>query len=543
VNNNSVKHRHSDNGIIINDEFAAKIVAARTVNDDDDDATTHHHATKRNRTEKPAAAAAAAASTSQRSHSTTQNNGDGDDNEREQRQQQDADEQRPPASFFYRREVMLDRGTDALESLQSHSARATTSATTPTAAAAAAAAAATATPPQSDDVIFSSSAFTALGLTAAMCRNIADNLKLERPTVVQQEAIAHLVAHRDVMLKGKTGLGKVRAGFVTSRLFVTAGVCACVRVPGAGVCWRAPQTLCFLLPIIDWLQAQEAPRVSREQGTYAVVLAPTKELAAQIFDEARRVVAHAFHWLVPGMLSGGRKKKAEKASLRKGVSLLVATPGRLLDHLRTTSAFRCAPLRYLVLDEADRLLDAGFERDLSEIVSVLRERAHAPDSIQTVLTSATVHAGVASAATRVARMRNPLFIDADARTTRAPASSVPAAAATPHDGDRTAAAAAAAVGGDGDADERRDTKRRRRTRDSAADNDDGSANERSERDGGDDGERVRRDVAADNDDEDEEEDHGNITMPSQLQQHFVVVPYKLRLVALTAFVRLLAASR
>jgi len=74
---------------------------------------------------------------------------------------------------------------------------------------------------------------------------------------------------------------------------------------------------------------------------------------------------------------GGEKKKSEKARLRKGVTIVVATPGRLLDHLNTTQAFLVEDLQYLVLDEADRLLDLGFERALSEIVSILDSRAGA----------------------------------------------------------------------------------------------------------------------------------------------------------------------
>ncbi len=71
---------------------------------------------------------------------------------------------------------------------------------------------------------------------------------------------------------------------------------------------------------------------------------------------------------------GGEKKKSEKARLRKGVSILVATPGRLLDHLQTTASFKVEKLRYLVMDEADRLLDMGFEKDVKHIVRIIDER-------------------------------------------------------------------------------------------------------------------------------------------------------------------------
>jgi ATP-dependent RNA helicase DDX31/DBP7 len=75
---------------------------------------------------------------------------------------------------------------------------------------------------------------------------------------------------------------------------------------------------------------------------------------------------------------GGENKQKEKARLRKGVSILVATPGRLLDHLRSTTALKSDLLRWLVLDEADRLLDLGFEEDLNAIMADLTRRTGGP---------------------------------------------------------------------------------------------------------------------------------------------------------------------
>ncbi|CAN0106541.1 unnamed protein product, partial [Ectocarpus sp. 12 AP-2014] len=76
-------------------------------------------------------------------------------------------------------------------------------------------------------------------------------------------------------------------------------------------------------------------------------------------------------------LSGGERRKSEKARLRKGVTVLVCTPGRLLDHLKTTKCFRRDSLRWLILDEADRLLDMGFEKQVKEIVELLDQSARA----------------------------------------------------------------------------------------------------------------------------------------------------------------------
>lgn len=77
-------------------------------------------------------------------------------------------------------------------------------------------------------------------------------------------------------------------------------------------------------------------------------------------------VVRPFIWLVPGSISGGERRKSEKARLRKGVTILVCTPGRLLDHLKTTKCFRRDSMRWLILDEADRLLDLGFEKQARE---------------------------------------------------------------------------------------------------------------------------------------------------------------------------------
>lgn len=84
---------------------------------------------------------------------------------------------------------------------------------------------------------------------------------------------------------------------------------------------------------------------------------------------------------MPGYLAGGEKRKAEKARLRKGCNILVGTPGRLLDHIQRTAALKLSDVRYFVLDEADRMFDMGYEKDISgyvllieiviEIVSIL----------------------------------------------------------------------------------------------------------------------------------------------------------------------------
>lgn len=87
-----------------------------------------------------------------------------------------------------------------------------------------------------------------------------------------------------------------------------------------------------------------------------------------------------FIWLVPGMLVGGENRHHEKQRLRKGVVVLVATPGRLLDHLSLTESFVVSHLQWLILDEADRLLDMGFQQTLSKIVELLDQRSAMSDT-------------------------------------------------------------------------------------------------------------------------------------------------------------------
>ena len=78
-----------------------------------------------------------------------------------------------------------------------------------------------------------------------------------------------------------------------------------------------------------------------------------------------RYCKQPFTWVVPGYLIGGEKKKSEKARIRRGMNVLISTPGRLLDHLSSTKNLNLGRLHWLVMDEADRLLDMGYEKDVA----------------------------------------------------------------------------------------------------------------------------------------------------------------------------------
>jgi len=201
--------------------------------------------------------------------------------------------------------------------------------------------------------------FAQLGLDPVLLRAV-QALGYESPTPIQREGIPPILAGRDVIGTAQTGSGKTAA---------------------------------FLLPILQRIHGQPAGR------TRVLVLTPTRELAAQIED--------ALHGLARGgrirgkAVYGGVGMAPQEDALRRGVDVVIATPGRLLDHMgRRNVDFR--GLQVLVLDEADRMLDMGFLPDVRRIVETLpRER-------QTLLFSATMFPEVEALARNI--QRNPVRI-------------------------------------------------------------------------------------------------------------------------------------
>ena len=150
------------------------------------------------------------------------------------------------------------------------------------------------------------------------------------------------------------------------------------------------KTLSFLLPILhDLLPLSTNSYIDRSIGTLAIIISPTRELAKQISDVLEVLLklrlrppdaapddeenneTRLTRWLVSGLLTGGATRTHEKARLRKGIPILVATPGRLLDHLQNTFSFNVSKCRWLVLDEADRLMELGFADTIKGILACL----------------------------------------------------------------------------------------------------------------------------------------------------------------------------
>eukprot|EP00897_Mesotaenium_endlicherianum_P002092 jgi/Mesen1/1910/ME000143S00967 len=191
--------------------------------------------------------------------------------------------------------------------------------------------------------VFAAETFGELGLSSQLALHIEGHLGFKSPTHIQKAAIPPLLARQDVRRTSPLRPPPLLLSPALALSLVphAAGTCRCPTL------W-APPALAVSIDIV----------------------------AHGILGVAGKLVAR-FVWLVPGHVMGGENKAKEKARLRKGVTILVATPGRLLDHLRSTASFRTDNLEWLVLDEADRLLDLGFEKDIHEILALLDSRKRA----------------------------------------------------------------------------------------------------------------------------------------------------------------------
>ncbi|KAL2208800.1 putative ATP-dependent RNA helicase DBP7 [Sarocladium strictum] len=169
-------------------------------------------------------------------------------------------------------------------------------------------------------------------------------MRLVRPTAIQNKVVPHMMSSSgDAFVQAETGSGK---------------------------------TFAYLLPILHRVLLLSSKvggqKIHRDSGLFAIIVAPTRELAKQTHIVLEQLI-RPFPWLVSTAITGGESKKAEKSRIRKGVNFLVATPGRLADHIDNTKALNLGTVRWLIFDEGDRLMDLGFEEDLKKTIDALKK--------------------------------------------------------------------------------------------------------------------------------------------------------------------------
>ncbi|CAB3375206.1 Hypothetical predicted protein [Cloeon dipterum] len=206
-------------------------------------------------------------------------------------------------------------------------------------------------------------------------------------TEIQAKSIPPLLEGRDLVGSAKTGSGK---------------------------------TLAFLIPAVELIYKMHfMPR----NGAGVVIISPTRELAMQTYGVLRELMK--YHQHTYGLIMGGANRQAEAKNLGRGVNIIVATPGRLLDHLQGTPDFVYKNLQCLIIDEADRILDIGFEEELKQIINLLPSRfffkstSHInisnlclTERRQTMLFSATTTAKT-EALTKLALKKEPFYVGVD----------------------------------------------------------------------------------------------------------------------------------
>jgi ATP-dependent RNA helicase DeaD len=209
-----------------------------------------------------------------------------------------------------------------------------------------------------------SGGFATLGLDPRVLAALVA-LGYEEPTPVQSSAIPPLLAGRDVLAQAATGTGKTAA---------------------------------FALPLLNAL----TPKAPARERTTALILVPTRELAMQVAEAAHRYGKELGAISLP--VYGGASMETQVRALARGVDVVVATPGRALDHIRRRT-LQLASVKVVVLDEADEMLDMGFAEDLEAILDAT------PEGRQTALFSATIPPRIAAIAAK--HLKNPLRITID----------------------------------------------------------------------------------------------------------------------------------
>eukprot|EP00835_Amoeboradix_gromovi_P005844 NODE_597_length_6263_cov_0.206035.p2 type:complete len:628 gc:universal NODE_597_length_6263_cov_0.206035:3531-5414(+) len=209
---------------------------------------------------------------------------------------------------------------------------------------------------ENDEIVPNQIPFSELKLSGPLLEKV-QHLYSDQLTSTQIRVIPKVLEEfdRDLIVRAKTGTGK---------------------------------SLSFLLPIVQkycfMTELRDRKNCRKELGLRTCILAPTRELCIQIHEELNSILSIAANTLVNhkvqmnrivcSLLIGGDRKKSEKARIRKGLNVIIATPGRLLDHLKTTENLDFSDLQVLVCDEADRLMELGFEKTVYDIFDIIKEQ-------------------------------------------------------------------------------------------------------------------------------------------------------------------------
>lgn len=175
--------------------------------------------------------------------------------------------------------------------------------------------------------------FEKLGLCESLCKSVKA-LGWEKPSAIQRETLPVAFDNKDLIGLAETGSGKTGA---------------------------------FVLPILQSL-------LEDHQRLYALILTPTRELAFQIAEQIQALGSSI--GVVTTVIVGGVEMMQQAISLAKKPHIIIATPGRIVDHLKNTKGFNLNQIKYLVLDEADRMLSLDFEEEINHILSVIPQERH-----------------------------------------------------------------------------------------------------------------------------------------------------------------------
>ncbi|MEQ2198222.1 ATP-dependent RNA helicase ddx18, partial [Xenoophorus captivus] len=244
---------------------------------------------------------------------------------------------------------------------------------------------------------FEDTSFASLaGLVSDNTLRGVKEMGFEHMTEIQHKTIRPLLDGRDILAAAKTGSGKTLAFLIPSIELINK----LKFMPRNGEF----SSRCFVSLSFGSLRSMNSLLSLLPPGTGVVILSPTRELAMQTYGVMKELMAHHVHTY--GLIMGGSNRSAEAQRLANGVNILVATPGRLLDHLQNTPGFMFKNLQCLIIDEADRILEVGFEEELKQIIKLL------PKKRQTMLFSATQTRRVEDLA-RISLKKEPLYVGVD----------------------------------------------------------------------------------------------------------------------------------